>query len=168
MRRPAPTLVLLALMLVLGCGGRRPADVRLLAPVPLTVPQLDALFASAGFTTRVFDPRSLALSTPEGYHVIVFLEDDGASLQALFPCVRRGTMPDGAVAAWNVNRRFSRAYLDEDGRPVMAADLVLDDATTGGQITAWGELLLALADVFMAEVWPPLPDAMDGPEPGNE
>lgn len=168
MRPRYVTVLLLSAVIAAGCSGPRPGGIRLLEVGPPTVEELDSIFVSAGFTTRIFDQRSLALSTPEGYHVIVFLEDEGASLQALFPCVRPGSVPVGAVAGWNATRRFSRAYLDADGRPVMAADMVLDEATTRGQIAAWGEMLLALADVFMAEVWPPLPAAAASPEPGNE
>jgi len=164
MRRLVPLLIVSVFLA--GCACRGPARKLMLPRGEEAIPTLAAIYEAAGLASRVFDEHSLVLSTAEGHNVVIFLEDDGGSLQAVFPCVRGGLVVDAsAVSNWNATRRFSRAYLGEDGLPVMAADLVLDVTTSRKTLVEWGELLLALAEVFEDEVWPPVPMQ---PFPANE
>jgi hypothetical protein len=58
------------------------------------------------------------------------------------------------VARWNESRRYGRAYLDDDGGPTLASDLLLGAGVGSEAVTAWVELVLAMTPVFVAEVWP--------------
>jgi len=92
-----------------GCGGtRQPTPV-----APSDVPGLVALYETAGLEAAPMDDHSLVISR-EGLNVLVFLEDDGASLQAVLPCTRAGRGDPAEVNAWNASRRYGRAYLDEN------------------------------------------------------
>ncbi len=159
---------LAALMLltgVMGCTASGPRPLAPLTPGPTAIHDLAAVFAEAGLTVRVFDDTSLILSR-EGFNVVVFVENAGGSLQAVFSCVWRGSGDFQArVATWNSTRRFSRAYLDADGRPVLASDLALDGTVSRHSVAEWGRLLLDMAEVFVVEVWPSGPSTS---EPINE
>ena len=68
------------------------------------------------------------------------------------------------MAHWNATRRFGRAYVDEDGLPVLASDLLLGDGVAAGAVVDWATLVLDMAALFAQEVWPvpataPAPDA---------
>lgn len=144
------TACLLVLILLGGCGGpavdpaRAPADVDGLVTL-LVANELDAV---------AFDAGSLLLKR-QWLQVPVFVEDGGASLQAVFPHTgRRGAVDPDAVARWNSTRRFGRAYLDDDGRPVLASDLLLGEDVGPDAVVVWCGLVLDMAEVFAVEVWP--------------
>ena len=147
--------------LVAGCGGpatdpnRAPADVDGLVTL-LVANDLDA---------AAFDAHSLLLKR-DWLQVLVFVEDDGQSLQAIFPHTgRQAAVDPDRVARWNATRRFGRAYVDDDGLPVLASDLLLGDAVGPNTVVDWCRLILDMAAVYAVEVWPvPVPS----PDPPNE
>lgn len=147
--------LLIALAAVAGCASTpRAID---LQDNPAPIAELSAVFTDAGLYTHILDDVSLVLANDDHAeaNVVIFLEDDGASLQALLTCPWRNAPGDPAqVATWNATRRFGRAYLDDEHHPVLAADLALDDTTTPHTVAEWGRLILVLADAFAAEVWP--------------
>ncbi|BBL94652.1 hypothetical protein TthHC11_21860 (plasmid) [Thermus thermophilus] len=58
-------------------------------------------------------------------------------LQAVFTGFTPEDRPDHArLNGWNREKLFSRAYLDEDGDPVLEADLDLEGGVTNGAIRA--------------------------------
>jgi len=145
-------LALLILVLVLaGCGS---------APAPstgdLTVAdsaQLAAIFSAADLDVTVFDDGSVVLKEYP-LQVLVFIEDEGESLQAVFPFVGVGLGDPAKVDRWNGERRFGRAYIDEDGDPLLASDLLLGEGVREEAVVAWGKLVLSMLPVFRDEVWP--------------
>jgi hypothetical protein len=146
-----PPAVILVLLGVLGCAS---------TPAPLAPAGPESLadvFSAGGLFARVLDGTSLILARDDRTerNVVVFVEDAGASLQAVLACPWRRALVDPArIAAWNAGRRFGRAYLDDEGRPVLAADLALDPTVSRQTVIDWGRLVLDLADAFVAEVWP--------------
>jgi hypothetical protein len=155
MIRPA-TAVVLALLLA-GCAGRARSPVLDVQTGPGAADRLAAAFTAAGFYTHVLDETSLVLARIEKteVNVVVFVEDDGASLQALLTCPWRTQPGDPErVAAWNASHRFSHAFLDEERQPTLGADFALHGTTTAAAVGAWGKMVLDLADAFVAEVWP--------------
>jgi hypothetical protein len=158
--RPA-TLLIAATLALAGCAGTgAPAPAGDLAP-DAQMRALAAVFRDAGLEAGFFDAHSVVLSR-EGLDVLVFREDDGSSLQAVLACTRQGRGDAGRVLAWNAGRRFGRAYLDDDGRPVLASDLALDPPVSTSVVAAWGRMVLDMAVLFVAEVWPE-PAASGGP-----
>ncbi len=74
------------------------------------------------FTTRM-----------EGYKVAFFVLTDGESVQAYFG--RSGTSARLAnINDWNKSKRYSRAYLDDDGDPVLELDLDLAGGVTADRV----------------------------------
>ncbi|MEZ4386244.1 MAG: YbjN domain-containing protein [Candidatus Krumholzibacteriia bacterium] len=165
MRRPGLLGVLLVTALG-GCACREPVRLLDLTGGPDAVGALTAAFAQGGLPARAFDDHSLVISR-DGLNVIVFVEDDGESLQAVLPCTRGGLGDGGRVAGWNAGRRFGRAYLDEDGRPVLVGDLLVLPSLDADDLAAWGSLMLDMAWQFVSEVWPAPSPALP-PDPPNE
>ena len=148
--------VLLGLVLA-GCAGTRSESVR----APADVVGLVDLLTANDLDAVAFDGVSLLLKR-DWLQVLVFVEDDGESLLAVFPHTGRSAPVDpDRVAGWNASRRFARAYIDDDGRPVLASDLLLTDGVAPSVVVDWCRLTLDMAAVFAREVWPvpvPLPD----------
>ena len=141
------TLVLAWLVTALtGCGGPNPA--------PTDITELTRLLTAADFAAVRFDDRSLVLKR-DWLQVMVFSEDGGESLQAIFPHTGvRAEVDPAAVSHWNATRRFGRAYVDEDGLPVLASDLLLGDGVAASAVVDWATLVLDMAAAFAQEVWP--------------
>ena len=161
--RPARRLVsaaLLGLLLAAGCAGAPdPAATPVTDPhaaPPGDVTGLRALLDGAGLQTAPLDSLSFILEDRDaGVKLVVFREDQGASLQAVMAYPADGRAASGALQRWNATRRFGRAYADTRGAPVLASDLALGPGTGRAAVVAWAELVLALAGRFQMEVWPP-------------
>lgn len=172
MRRSAAaacTLAVLAAAVLGGCGAPAcgpssdPAadasahDRTAVVPWPLTAAALADLLTTGGgedaLAATVFDAGSVVLEGG-GQKLLVFLEDDGRSLQAVLPFIGRGRGEAGAVARWNAGRRFGRAYRDDAGGPVLASDLLLVRGLPVAAVRTWGRLLVGMAAAFRDEVWP--------------
>jgi hypothetical protein len=137
---------------LLGTGCEQP-DRAEVVPVPLDATILATILARGGLDAVRFDETSVVLKD-DRVQLLVFLEDEGTSLQAVLPYTGRRRGSAQTVAAWNAGRRFGRAYLDQDGGPVLASDLLLWRGSTATAVRSWGRLVLAMAAAFRAEVWP--------------
>jgi len=154
--------VLIVLSLA-GCGCPSPAPVT----APADVDGLAELLAANALDAVVFDAGSLLLKR-DWIQVLVFVEDGGASLQGVFPHTgRQAPLDPSLVARWNATRRFGRAYEDEDGRPVLASDLLLVGGVGPDAVVGWCRLMLDMAATFAAEVWP-VPVPVPQSDPANE
>ena len=74
-----------------------------------------------------------------GYRVLVFLLNDNtdAQLYTVFPGQKADT---DLMNRWNRDFRFARAYRDDDGDPVLEADLDFVGGVTEEAIKAWVRL----------------------------
>ena len=152
--------ILLGILLFAGCAaGPEPASAPATAfgaAPPHDAAGLRTLLSGAGLQTAPLDSLSFILKDPTaGVQLVVFREDGGASLQAVMAYPGEGLAPPGALQRWNATRRFGRAYADGRGAPVLASDLALGPGVGRAAVIAWAELVLALAERFQAEVWPP-------------
>lgn len=132
--------------------------------LPATAGGLAELFAADGLSAVRLDAGSVVLRQDD-LQVLVFLEDEGASLQAVLPYLGRHAADRRALDRWNATRRFGRAYLDHEGGPILASDLLLAADTPAELVQSWGRLFLAMAAAFRAEVWP---DFAPPPQPADE
>ena len=156
----------------------RPAGVRVDGPplparrdslaTPMTAEALAAILSSACdpdmLTAVRFDDCSVVLKG-NGQQLMIFIEDDGSSLQAVLPYLGRIPGDPLAVARWNTRRRFGRAYLDDEDGPTMASDLLLLAGMPAATLVTWGQLLIRMAAAFREEVWPQVHQETPCPAP---
>jgi len=157
-----PLALLILTLALTGCGSAPTPDSEALTVTDAA--RLAAIFTAADLDATVFDDGSVVLKEYP-LQALVFIEDDGESLQAVFPFVGIGLGDLAKVARWNSERRFGRAYIDEDGDPLLASDLLLGEGVGEEAVAAWGRLVLSMLPVFRDEVWP---RQSPGAEPVNE
>jgi hypothetical protein len=165
-----PALALLSCLLLAGCAARDHAAASAAdaaaptAAVPTDPDGLRELLTRADLETAPLDAGSFILKD-DRVQMVVFVEDGGASLQAVLPYrgPRRADPRD--LATWNATRRFGRAYADTRGAPVLATDLALGEGVAPAAVVAWARLALALGRRFQEEAWPA---AGPPPEPIGE
>lgn len=58
------------------------------------------------------------------------------------------------INKWNMNKRFSRAYLDKDRDPVLESDLMVSDGTTREALSSFIQLYAQSLVSFRREVLP--------------
>ncbi|MDD5719712.1 MAG: YbjN domain-containing protein [Candidatus Krumholzibacteria bacterium] len=171
-RALALVLALAGMLIACGCGGSRgaraphtepapapapasetrPADAAVV-DLPVTADTVALLLSAADLVAVRLDAGSVVLRG-DGEQVLVFLEDDGTTLQAVFPFTSLGRGDPRLIARWNATRRFGRAYLDHEDAPILASDLLLAPGAAAASVQTWGRLFLAMAAAFRAEVWP--------------
>jgi hypothetical protein len=168
--------LLLGLVVCAGCGGRQavrppadaapaatpPAATPAAAPAPTTPPPVElpltadtvaAMLAVGDQSAVRLDAGSVVLRRG-ALQVLVFLEDDGHTLQAVLPYLGLHAGDPRLIERWNATRRFGRAYLDHEEGPTLAGDLLLATGAPAALVHSWGRLFLDMADAFRAEVWP--------------
>ncbi len=155
--------ILLLILLLAGCTGGPPA-ISPNDPPPHDIPGLVSLLAAAGLDPVAMDDISLVLRDGS-LMVLVFLEDDGESLQAVLPYRGSRHGDRERMDRWNASRRFGRAYIDEDGGPVLASDLLLVPGVGRGAVVSWATIVMDMAAAFRQEAWP---SSMPPVEPVNE
>lgn len=87
----------------------------------------------------------------EGYRVAFFILSEGESVQAYSG--RTGTKATlASVNSWNRDKRYSRAYIDDDGDPVLELDLDLAGGVTGERIKDFITTVRMSVSMFASEV----------------
>lgn len=109
-------------------GAPPPAASAPAEPAPVLVhritdEQLTEILRGEGYAPT-FERPGVLRTRIEPLTVLFFVADDGRSLQA-FTGFRSTTTSLETVNAWNRGHRYSRAYLDPDGDPVIELDLDL-------------------------------------------
>lgn len=94
--------------------------------------ELAAILKDEGYVPRLEEP--LVLSTKiEGLKTMFFIADDSESIQAYAGfTAAEATLEQ--VNAWNQTHRYSRAYIDAEGDPVIELDLDLAGGVTRERI----------------------------------
>jgi hypothetical protein len=87
----------------------------------------------------------------EGYKVAFFILSDGESVQAYFGRTGTGARLAG-INEWNKTKRYSRAYLDDDGDPVLELDLDLAGGVTAERIKDYIRTVKLSVARFSSEV----------------
>lgn len=99
----------------------------------ITRDELIELVRGEGFGTIETRDGTTFTTRMEGYKVAFFVLTDGESVQAYFG--RSGTNARLAnINDWNKGKRYSRAYLDDDGDPVLELDLDLAGGVTTDRV----------------------------------
>jgi hypothetical protein len=154
-----PTLKCLAvwLLLTLPLAGIGPAwaagpgdDREVLERI--TVERMQAMIQHEGFPDVSVDPDGDLIVRMNGYRVLVSVSQNDFSVVLLRFALSgtRATLRD--VNEWNSSKLFSRAYIDEDGDPVLEMDV---DLAGGVTVARLRDLVRTFAQVqadFLREV----------------
>lgn len=97
----------------------------------LSTGDVETLLKSEGYAAVETYSDSQLLLTVDGHKFLITIFDDG-DLQLFYGISGVDTDID-AMNAWNRTKRLSRAYIDEEGDPVLEADLLADRGITREQ-----------------------------------
>jgi hypothetical protein len=100
----------------------------------VTSAQMKSFFQDQGFTNVEVDSDDDLIVRMQGYRILVFVRgNDYSSIMYRFSLGETSaTMRD--VNDWNMNKKYSKAYLDNDGDPVLEMDVDLDGGVTIARI----------------------------------
>ena len=97
----------------------------------LTPKQAEQILRGMGF--EVEQPKEGVFVIPlAGYKALLFVSKNRTSLQLYAGFKKKASV--AKVNEWNKSKRFSRAYIDDEGDPVIESDLDLEGGTTVGAI----------------------------------
>lgn len=80
-----------------------------------------------------------------GYNVLLLNKFDDIQLYAVFT---GGKVSISRINDWNRTKRFSRAYLDKDGDPVLEADLDFEGGVTTESVARFVALFVQSLETF--------------------
>jgi hypothetical protein len=100
----------------------------------LTSAQMKSFFQDQGFTNVEVDSDDDLIVRMQGYNILVFVRgNDYSSIMYRFSIGETSaTMRD--VNDWNMSKKYSKAYLDNDGDPVLEMDVDLEGGVTIARI----------------------------------
>jgi hypothetical protein len=115
--------------------------------------ELQRIFGDLGYTGTEIDEDGDLFVRMQGYAVLVLVGSYDGVYISLTTAFADTTATLATVNAWNRDKRFSRAYLDNEMDPVVEAELDLAAGVTIGRIRDFIQTFgqLSLPD-FVAEV----------------
>jgi hypothetical protein len=102
-------------------GAKAPAEDAAISR--MTGDELAAILKEEGYVPKVEKPSVVAMKI-EGYKTLLLIADDHESLQA-YAAFKSDKATLHNINEWNKTKRYSRAYIDKDGDPVIELDLDL-------------------------------------------
>ncbi len=114
--------------------------------------QVQTILGDLGFTGSEIDSDDDVIVNMQGYRVLILVGSDaGRSLMARFAVTGTGATLQ-TVNDWNRTKRYSRAYLDDEGDPILESDLDLEGGVDRKRVedffrTFNGTLTLFLRDL---------------------
>ncbi|MEO0997785.1 MAG: YbjN domain-containing protein [Pseudomonadota bacterium] len=108
--------------------------------------ELVAILKAEGFAAAdIFDERVIQIKVDgQAYYLNVYNDDD---LQMYYG-VTGYSIPVAAMNEWNRTRRLSRAYIDDEGDPVIESDLLANAGYTERQLVEFVKVFIDVVDVF--------------------
>ncbi|GEO82657.1 YbjN domain-containing protein [Pararhodospirillum oryzae] len=147
------TALALAAAIVVGAWGL-PARAWAEGPVVehLTASQVEQILQSQGFTNITTDQDGDLVVMMQGVKVLVLIgSNKGTSIDMQFSMSgTQATMEK--VNTWNKTRRYSRAYLDDDGDPVLEAEQDLAGGVTTARLVDFFQTFVQSLSTFSREV----------------
>ena len=117
----------------------------------VSLADLRSIVKTEGYVVERFQEGGPLRFKMEGLKVQLFIYDEGTAIQ--FHCGWVDTdVTLEKVNTWNRTKRFSRAYLDEDGDPHLELDLDLDGGATLARISDFLGTCRLSASAFSREV----------------
>jgi len=83
-----------------------------------------------------------------GYKALLFLSKNRTSLQLYAGFKKKASV--AKVNEWNKSKRFSRAYIDDEGDPVIESDLDLEGGSTVGAIQEFIRTFRLSVDAYVS------------------
>ena len=87
--------------------------------------EMEAIIRSMDLSSEKIDDRTFKFEL-DGYKVVLFNYENNCQLYAGF----RADCSIKRINEWNRTKRFSRAYIDDEGDPCIEADLDFDGGVT--------------------------------------
>ncbi|MFH1843773.1 MAG: YbjN domain-containing protein [bacterium] len=117
----------------------------------ITGDQLKEIVASEGYTDITVDEDDDLIFKMEGTNVLLLTSSDKESIQ--FYVAWAGTDANmRGVNDWNKTKKYSRAYIDDDGDPVLELDLDLEGGVTRERIVSFITTFRVSLNAFRDEV----------------
>ncbi len=96
--------------------------------------QMKALLNAEGFTDVTIDEDDDLIVRMNGYRVLIIVSgNEYSNIFIKFALAGTSASMKG-INTWNKNARFTRAYLDDDGDPVLEMDIDLEGGITPDRI----------------------------------
>lgn len=114
--------------------------------------QAEGLFREMGFTNIEIDADDDLIVTMQGMRVLVLVGSvNGELLQMRFSVTGSDATLE-TVNEWNRTKRYSRAYLDSDGDPVLEAEQDLEGSVTLDRLKDFIRTFNLSLSTFLREV----------------
>ncbi len=159
LRAALGTLAFTALFALAGCQTAMPLDVppaqEQAAPEILETigaARLQQLLHELGYANTEIDEDGDIKVRMQSLYVLALLNGTESPTIQMYFAIRAPDTALEKVNAWNRGYRFSRAYLDRDGDPVLQSDLDLEGGVTEERIKDFLRTFDALLGAFRREV----------------
>lgn len=114
--------------------------------------QVQAILGDLGFTGSEIDADDDVIVNMHGYRLLVIVgSDKGRSLMTRF-AVSGTDATLQSMNEWNRTKRYSRAYLDDDGDPVLESDLDLDGGVTRARVEDFFRTFSSALSLFLRHI----------------
>jgi hypothetical protein len=143
---PALCAILVGAAVAAGPGDDREVVER------MTVERMQAIIQHEGFPDVTVDPDGDLIVRMNGYQVLVSVSQNDYSVVLLRFAISgtRATLRD--INEWNSRKLFSRAYLDEDGDPVVEMDVDLAGGVTVARLRDMVRTFAQVQSEFLRDV----------------
>ncbi len=113
--------------------------------------QLKAIISDAGYDVSV-QKEGVLKAQMNGITVLFFIAENSESIQA-YAGFKGGDSSLRNMNEWNKNKRFSRAYKDDEGDPVIELDLDFEGGITEGRVTNFLATVALSVKVFRDHIY---------------
>ena len=113
----------------------------------VTDTRMDGILKGMGFETTLVKAGSFRFEL-NGYKVLMLLGNDNTDAQLYIGFGDMKVSPS-KMNEWNKGKRFCRAYMDDDGNPVLESDLDFTGGVTEDAIKAWIKLYRGLLKSYI-------------------
>ncbi|MGC2855400.1 YbjN domain-containing protein [Novispirillum sp. DQ9] len=146
----AAVAVAFLLGLSAGAGAARAETATVLTT--LTAKKAEAMFRDLGYTSIEVDKDNDLVVTIQGMKVLVLVGSTGGSSMQMRFAVADTKATMARVNTWNKTKMYSRAYLDDDGDPVLEAEQDLVGGVTEERLKDFIKTFGVSLSAFLNEV----------------
>jgi hypothetical protein len=116
----------------------------------MTGEELAAILKDEGYVPKLDEPKVLSVKI-EGLKAMFFVADDSESIQA-YAGFKVAKSSLERINDWNRTHRFSRAYIDSEGDPVIELDLDLAGGVTRERVVDFARTVALSIPAFAKQL----------------